>query len=139
MIVSAFDDSSGAGVELMALDKGRGIEDLAAASADGYSTAGSPGTGLGSIRRQSNSFHVFSKPTFGTAILARILGDQSKPLRAKPAHLIGAVLAPTPAKPRAAMPGRLPIRRAAPLCWWWTGPGMDLLPRPRHTSLSKRS
>jgi anti-sigma regulatory factor (Ser/Thr protein kinase) len=96
MIISAFDDSSGAGVELMALDKGQGIKDLAAASADGFSTAGSPGTGLGSIRRQSNSFHVFSRPNIGTAILARIHGDAAKPPRAKPAHLIGAVLAPYP-------------------------------------------
>lgn len=96
MIVSAFEDASGAGIELMALDKGRGIKDFSAASADGFSTAGSPGTGLGAIRRQSNNFHVFSRPDVGTAILARIHNDRIKPLRAKPAHLVGAVLAPYP-------------------------------------------
>src|SRR5215210_5456260 len=35
------------GVEVLSLDKGPGIPDVGRALADGFSTAGSPGTGLG--------------------------------------------------------------------------------------------
>src|SRR4051794_24710081 len=37
------------GVEVLALDKGPGMSDPARCFQDGYSTAGSPGTGLGAI------------------------------------------------------------------------------------------
>ena len=40
-----------AGVEVVALDRGPGITDLAQAMEDGFSTAGTPGKGLGAIRR----------------------------------------------------------------------------------------
>ena len=52
IVVGTFADRDGAGLELLALDKGPGIADLGVALADGYSTAGSPGTGLGAVRRQ---------------------------------------------------------------------------------------
>src|SRR5579872_5262153 len=41
------------GVEILALDKGPGIRDLSKAMADGFSTAGSAGHGLGAIRRMA--------------------------------------------------------------------------------------
>jgi CheY-like chemotaxis protein len=43
-------------MELLALDKGRGMEDMQRYIRDGYSTAGSTGTGLGAISRQSDCF-----------------------------------------------------------------------------------
>lgn len=57
---------------LIAIDKGRGISSVAAAMHDGYSTAGSPGTGLGAISRAASSIDVYSLPDRGTAILCRI-------------------------------------------------------------------
>ena len=39
------------GLEILALDSGRGMSDVGRCLADGYSTAGSPGTGLGAISR----------------------------------------------------------------------------------------
>ena len=58
------------GVGLIALDKGRGMANVAHAMRDGYSTAGTPGTGLGSIARQASSFDIYSAPGLGTAVLA---------------------------------------------------------------------
>jgi anti-sigma regulatory factor (Ser/Thr protein kinase) len=72
MLMGAFEDPSGSGIELIALDKGRGIADLQASSRDGFSTAGSSGHGLGAIRRQSELMEVASWPNQGTAILARL-------------------------------------------------------------------
>ena len=60
------------GIEMMALDRGPGIGDIAASLRDGYSTSGTPGTGLGAIRRMSSTFDIYSAPGLGTAVLARI-------------------------------------------------------------------
>ncbi|MBL6456108.1 ATP-binding protein [Belnapia sp. T6] len=59
-------------VELLALDRGPGMTDIAACLRDGFSTAGTPGTGLGAIIRQSENFDIHSAPGSGTAILARL-------------------------------------------------------------------
>jgi anti-sigma regulatory factor (Ser/Thr protein kinase) len=61
-----------AGLEVLALDRGPGIPSLVKALRDGYSTAGSAGTGLGSITRQADVYDVYSLPGRGTAILAQI-------------------------------------------------------------------
>jgi anti-sigma regulatory factor (Ser/Thr protein kinase) len=60
------------GVELLALDAGSGIADLGACLGDGYSTAGSPGTGLGALRRNSDSFDIYSSPGAGTIVRATV-------------------------------------------------------------------
>jgi anti-sigma regulatory factor (Ser/Thr protein kinase) len=59
-------------IELLALDKGPGMENVARCLRDGYSTAGSPGTGLGAIFRTSSLADIYSVPEAGTAVLARI-------------------------------------------------------------------
>jgi anti-sigma regulatory factor (Ser/Thr protein kinase) len=61
------------GVEVLSLDKGPGMADVCLALADGYSTAGSPGTGLGAVRRAAAVFDIYSQPGKGTAIVARLL------------------------------------------------------------------
>ena len=68
--------SPGCCLELLALDQGPGMANVAACMRDGFSTGGSRGAGLGAIARLSTSFDVFSAPGKGTAILARI-GDSS--------------------------------------------------------------
>ena len=59
------------GVEMLALDKGPGILDLNKAMADGYSSGGTAGKGLGAVHRMASEFDVISSPT-GTALLARV-------------------------------------------------------------------
>lgn len=62
------------GMELLALDTGRGIGDVNLAMRDGYSSGGTAGHGLGAIARASDQFDVYSQPGHGTAILSRMLG-----------------------------------------------------------------
>lgn len=60
-----------AGLEIMSLDDGPGM-DVQRCMADGYSTAGSPGTGLGAIKRLATSLDVFSTSGKGTVLVAQI-------------------------------------------------------------------
>ncbi len=64
------------GIELLALDTGPGMENVSACLRDGYSTAGSPGTGLGAIMRTSTRADIFSLPGIGTAVFAQIFARQ---------------------------------------------------------------
>jgi anti-sigma regulatory factor (Ser/Thr protein kinase) len=59
-------------VELVALDRGRGIANVDQSLADGHSTSGSAGTGLGAIRRLADEFDIYSQMGKGTAVLARL-------------------------------------------------------------------
>ena len=58
-------------VEVLALDRGRGMVDLRKCFTDGYSTAGTPGTGLGAVARQSTLVDAISTAE-GTAVFARV-------------------------------------------------------------------
>jgi anti-sigma regulatory factor (Ser/Thr protein kinase) len=64
--------SGGAGVEVLALDRGPGMANVARCMEDGYSTVGGAGTGLGAMRRLSTVFDVYSRPGHGTALLSRV-------------------------------------------------------------------
>ena len=72
MIMRLLEHGQDAGVEMIALDNGPGIRDVAQSLRDGYSTAGSPGTGLGAIKRLAWQFDLHSTPDKGTAVLARL-------------------------------------------------------------------
>ena len=63
---------STAWIELLALDRGPGMPNVARCLEDGFSTSGSPGTGLGALRRLASVFDVYSRPGLGTALLARV-------------------------------------------------------------------
>jgi anti-sigma regulatory factor (Ser/Thr protein kinase) len=67
------------GVEVVALDRGPGIPPQALR--DGYSTAGSLGSGLGAVQRQADQFEIFSQPGSGTVAVARVwaLPDATPP------------------------------------------------------------
>lgn len=59
-------------LEIMALDRGPGIANVASAMTDGFSTGGSLGAGLGTIKRHSTHFDLYSVAGNGTAVLAQI-------------------------------------------------------------------
>ena len=94
ILLSTFDDGDGPGVECIALDRGPGIFDVALCMQDGHSTAGSPGTGLGAIGRQSQVLEIHSSPKHGTAVLVRLYKGrlESRSVRALPPY--GAVSIP---------------------------------------------
>jgi anti-sigma regulatory factor (Ser/Thr protein kinase) len=60
------------GIEVLAIDRGGGLANVAAALRDGHSTAGSPGIGLGAIARVATAFDIHSVPGAGTAVVAQL-------------------------------------------------------------------
>ncbi len=59
-------------LDILVIDRGPGISDLPRALTDGYSTGGTPGTGLGAIRRMADVFDVFTSPK-GTVLYACVM------------------------------------------------------------------
>ena len=91
IVIRVLRDSDSA-VEILALDRGKGIVNLTQCSQDGYSTAGSPGTGLGAIHRLSGHDEIYSSRDLGCVLLARI---GPAPVTT-PTFLTGAICAPAP-------------------------------------------
>jgi anti-sigma regulatory factor (Ser/Thr protein kinase) len=60
------------GLDMLALDRGPGIADMPAALRDGFSSAGTPGNGLGAIARVASIFDIYSRPGAGTVLFARV-------------------------------------------------------------------
>lgn len=67
------------GIEMLAIDKGPGIENLAWHAEDGNSTAGTYGIGLGAVRRLSHSFDMYSAVDKGTALWMVLWDADGKP------------------------------------------------------------
>ncbi|AGA25173.1 ATP-binding SpoIIE family protein phosphatase [Singulisphaera acidiphila] len=60
------------GLEVLSIDRGPGMADVGRCFVDGFSTAGSPGHGLGAISRLSSSFEIDSVLGVGTLSSARL-------------------------------------------------------------------
>ena len=60
------------GVEVLVLDRGPGMANVAECFRDGYSTGGTMGTGLGAARRRAHAFDIHSQPGAGTIVVARL-------------------------------------------------------------------
>jgi anti-sigma regulatory factor (Ser/Thr protein kinase) len=85
--------SDDVGIDIFALDRGKGIPDVMQALEDGYSTAGTAGEGLGAISRLASEFHIYSATGQGTALFARMHRKGGE--TTAPAHFAwGAVSAP---------------------------------------------
>ena len=91
LLVRALEDP--AGIEVLALDRGAGMSSVAECFRDGYSTASSPGTGLGAVERLAAFVDVYSTRPGGTAILARVDASGRREARV-PAMLVGAACVP---------------------------------------------
>jgi anti-sigma regulatory factor (Ser/Thr protein kinase) len=82
------------GLDILALDKGPGIADLEKCLRDGFSTAGSPGTGFGAMSRLADRLHIYTMAGAGTALVARLW---SSPAQSAAAEFdIGTVQLPMP-------------------------------------------
>ena len=64
-------DGEPGGIEILSLDKGPGMPEMAVARRDGFSTAGTLGHGLGAIQRQADQLDLYTHSS-GTAIAARV-------------------------------------------------------------------
>ena len=67
------------GIDIVALDRGPGIANFDAAVKDGFSTGGSLGIGLGTMRRAAALFDIYTVPGLGTAVLLRLLDKKVAP------------------------------------------------------------
>jgi anti-sigma regulatory factor (Ser/Thr protein kinase) len=97
-IIFGSENPSSHALTIIAIDKGRGIGNVKAALRDGFSTAGSQGTGLGAIQRAASSFDVYTLPTHGTAVLCRIGEEPSAAPSALPPNrlTVGGICLPKP-------------------------------------------
>src|SRR5262249_3039287 len=103
LLLRTLEAAEAPGVELLALDTGPGMAHVGLCLQDGYSTAGSPGTGLGAITRLATLWDLYSVPGQGTALLAQVvrrarrLPAEELPLHSAPGPLVvGGVCVPYP-------------------------------------------
>jgi anti-sigma regulatory factor (Ser/Thr protein kinase) len=72
VVLRSLECAGAAGIEMLALDKGPGIADPGRCFKDGYSTAGTSGTGLGAIARLATRHDVYSVQGQGTVLMAQV-------------------------------------------------------------------
>jgi len=79
------------GIEILSIDRGPGMSDIDRCSRDGFSSAGTAGTGLGAVARLSDEFDAYSIPGKGTVLMSRIWASDTNPIGS---WSVGAVAAP---------------------------------------------
>ncbi|MEY3288721.1 MAG: hypothetical protein RLZZ419_963 [Pseudomonadota bacterium] len=96
LIFCPLSEGGATGIDILSLDKGPGITNMTESLRDGYSTTGSLGAGLGTIRRLSSLFDIFSVPGQGTAVLSRLWQDlpNNAALQPESSLVVGAVCLP---------------------------------------------
>src|SRR5258706_4359009 len=78
IILGALRQGETLGLEVLSVDQGPGIANIAQCMRDGYSSVGSLGNGLGAIARLAYEFDIYSLPGKGTAVLGRLWGGKTK-------------------------------------------------------------
>ncbi|HYE08084.1 MAG TPA: ATP-binding SpoIIE family protein phosphatase [Planctomycetota bacterium] len=84
------------GVEVVAVDRGRGMEDVGRCLRDGFSTSGTRGEGLGAISRRADLFDIWSQPGKGTVVMARVVESADEPVESLPTGAVNVALAHQP-------------------------------------------
>lgn len=78
--------NSTSAIEVLVVDKGPGMPDINRALRDGYSTRGTPGTGLGAVARLADKFDIYSAAGFGTVLLMQVWARGAEHI---PSHVAG--------------------------------------------------
>lgn len=84
------------GLDVVSIDEGPGMADVQACLRDGYSTGGTPGTGLGAVKRLADRFSIFSQPGNGTLISARMRSAPAVHDAAPSRFIVGAIAIAAP-------------------------------------------
>jgi serine/threonine-protein kinase RsbT len=71
IILDTIDEDRRVGILVIARDKGPGIDDIALAIRDGYTTGKGMGLGLPGSRRLMDEFEIDSEPDRGTTIIMK--------------------------------------------------------------------
>jgi anti-sigma regulatory factor (Ser/Thr protein kinase) len=79
LILCPWSSNGMTGIDIFALDRGKGITNLDKALEDGYSTAGTAGQGMGAMQRLAGVFQIYSAASHGTALFARVFHEPAKP------------------------------------------------------------
>jgi anti-sigma regulatory factor (Ser/Thr protein kinase) len=82
-------DGYGEYFEVVCVDEGPGIPDLGRVLSDGYSSTGSLGHGLGSIKRLSDQFDLYSIRDWGTILVSRVYKDELPGVKKKKIDCVG--------------------------------------------------
>lgn len=78
ILMGVFGTGSSAYVELLSIDNGPGMINPARMMQDGISTTNTLGHGLGSMKRLSDVFELYSQSGWGTVVLSRVYADAAK-------------------------------------------------------------
>jgi len=92
LLVKLFETSGVQGIELISIDNGPGMSDVTRMVADGVSTKNTLGHGLGTMKRMSDVFQIYSQKGWGTIILSRIMNKEPAHLKRLNQVEIGSVL-----------------------------------------------
>ncbi|HKP66074.1 MAG TPA: ATP-binding protein [Casimicrobiaceae bacterium] len=92
VLISPLTAKSVGGIEIIAIDRGPGIANVAASMRDGHSTAGSPGLGLGSLSRLATNLDIYSRKDSGTVLRFEVWNG-AKALPAMPVCFGGVCIA----------------------------------------------
>jgi anti-sigma regulatory factor (Ser/Thr protein kinase) len=97
IICEALGENGSRGLRVIAVDSGPGIRDVSAALVDGYSTAGTAGTGFGAVKRLSTRFDMYTAVNYGTCVMAEFWPN--KQVAANGALQLGVVSVPMRGEP----------------------------------------
>jgi len=122
MLMRGLRSEGTAGLEVLSVDRGPGMQDVQLCLQDGFSTAGTLGTGLGVARKISDEFDLYSEPGRGTVVMSRIWKKDSSPRKAG----FDSGTVQTVPTPRAPLRGRLLTRQGRQ--WTLSWPEPHLLP-----------
>jgi anti-sigma regulatory factor (Ser/Thr protein kinase) len=82
------------GIEVMAIDRGPGFDNIEQAMRDGMSTAGSYGVGMGAMQRLADEFDLHADATHGSALRMAVWSAEQAAHRSE--WTVGAVCLPLP-------------------------------------------
>lgn len=85
ILMGVFANGGSPYIELISIDNGPGMANPARMMQDGVSTTNTLGHGLGSMKRLSDDFDLYSQPGWGTIVLSRVYSD---PAQAKLKHQV---------------------------------------------------
>lgn len=93
--VTGLSGHGASGVELLAIDRGPGMANWRDCIADGFSTTGTAGNGLGAISRLADALDAYTRPGHGTVLVARKFAAPGPAYRTED-WTLGAVRVPYP-------------------------------------------
>ncbi|HVW97847.1 MAG TPA: ATP-binding protein [Mucilaginibacter sp.] len=95
LLIGYFNDQQDEYIEIICIDNGPGVGEMNRVLTDGFSTTNTLGHGLGSIKRLSDDFDIYSQKGWGTILLSRFYKVNS-PKKNRKAVTLNAVVVAKP-------------------------------------------